>query len=265
MPPSPSPSTTATKTPPLWYVCNGGAVIGPMNTATLLRGVAVGQVSVDSFVRAHVWEQWRGVLQIREVCAFRRAQEESDAGKAPSESPAPDEEGEALARGFLRCAISPGESLLLALHAAVEATRAEVALVHRFRAPQRAFVTSFTHGGELEPLVGTLLPGFDAACAAAIDGRGVWGSQGVGSAQRALVQRLGRGAALRGVAMVPVRVAGRTYAMIELGRADHPFRACDKARLAGVRRVLEETFQKEGWNPWPQVSKRPRPLLLPIA
>ncbi len=262
MAPSPLPSTTGTKAPPLWYVCSRGAVTGPMNTATLLRGVAVGHVPIDSYVRAHVWEHWRGVLQIREVCAFRRAQEEP--GEVSGSRP-PDEQGEALARGFLRCAISPGESLLLALHAAVEATRAEVAMVHRFRAPQRAFVTSFTHGGELDPLVGTQLPGFDAACAAAIDGRGVWGSQGVGSAQRALVQRLGQGAALRGVAMVPVRVGGRTYAMIELGRSDHPFRACDKARLAGVRRVLEETFQKEGWNPWPQVPSRPRPLLVPVA
>lgn len=61
--------------------------------------------------------------------------------------------------------------------------------------------------------------------------------------------------------MVPVRIGGRTYAMVELGRFDHPFRACDKARLAGVRTAVEEVFEEAGWNPWPQrLLQRPRPM-----
>lgn len=258
-------SSTAPKTPPLWYVSDGLSVVGPMTTTTLLQGVAFGRVSEDSFVRAHEWERWRNVLQIREVCALRREQDRS--GQLPAEGwkpPTPTEQGWLLAQKFLRCAESPGEALLLSLHAGVEATRAEVGMVHRFKGLGQAFVTSFTYGGELEPRVGSAIAGFDPACAAAVDGRGVWGSQGKGPAQRAIVERLGQGASLRGVAMLPVRVMGHTYAMIELGRADHPFRACDKARLAGVRRALESLFVERGWDPWPrgQGARRSRLLLL---
>ncbi|HPB94975.1 MAG TPA: hypothetical protein PKW66_03625, partial [Polyangiaceae bacterium] len=239
-----------------------GAVFGPMNTVTLLQGVAEGHVPTDSLVRAHAWSQWRNILQIREVSAFQKASNPSFEPRW--ELPYPEDEGQALARSFLRCAISSTEALLLAMHAAVELTRAEVAMVHRYRGPERAFVTSFTHGDGLEPSVGHALPGYDAACVAAMDGRGVWGSQGVGSAQRALVARLSRGMALRGVAMVPIRVMDRTYAMLELGRSDHPFRNCDKARLTGVRRALEQVFVGEGWNPWPMsvLRGRQRPTMM---
>ena len=261
---------TSLKAPPLWYVRTGVTVVGPMTTASLLRGVAFGRVPDDSLVRGHAWDHWRRAFQIREVCALRKVQERAGKGWQPQHEwkpPTPDEEGKAFARKFLRASMSPGESMLLTLHAAVEATRAEFGLVHRFRSAEQAFVTSFTYGDGLEPLAGVAIPGHDAACAAAVDGKGVWGSQGVGSAQRAIMGRLFHaGHALRGVAMVPVRVLGRTYAMLELGRMDHPFRGCDKARLAGVRTAVEEQFVLEGWDPWPcGPVARPRPLLMPIA
>ena len=256
------------KAPPLWYVRTGVSVTGPMTTASLLHGVAFGRVPDDSLVRGHAWDHWRRAFQIREVAALRKVQHRAGAGWQPHDGwkpPTPDEEGKSFARKFLRAAVTPLEALMLTLSAAVEATRAEVGLVHRFRGTQRAFVTSFTFGDELEPLAGMVIPGHDAACAAAVDGKGVWGSQGVGSAQRAILGRLSHGGrSLRGLAMVPVRVHGRTYAMLELGRGDHPFRSCDKARLAGVRTAVEERFVDEGWNPWP-LARRPHPQLVPLV
>lgn len=258
---------TSLKPPPLWYVRTGVGVSGPMTTAALLRSVAFGRVPDDSLVRGHAWDHWRRAFQIREVCALRKVQARAGLGWQPQHGwhpPTPDEEGKAFARRFLRAGQSPGEAMLLTLHAAVEATRAQVGLVHRYRAQHRGFVASFTWGEGLEPLAGLPVPGHDAACVAAVQGKGVWGSQGVGNAQRAVLARLSfGGASLRGVAMVPVRVRGRTYAMVELGRSDHPFRTCDKARLAGVRTAVEELFEKQGWDPWP--SRAPRsPRLVPV-
>ncbi|PIE05547.1 MAG: hypothetical protein CSA75_04170 [Sorangium cellulosum] len=224
-----------------------------MTTANLLRDVAFGRVPEDSLVRGHVWHRWRWVRQIREVCAFRRVQAQVQDGWQPLQSrkpPTPFEEGQDFANRFLRASTSPTESLLVALHAAVEATRAEYGMVHRFRPHRRAFVTCFTVGDGLEPWVDLELAGFDAACVAAVEGRGVWGSHGIGAAQRAIVSRLGQNLPLRGVAMVPIRSIGRTVAMLELGRSDHPFRACDKRRLAGVRSALEQRYHRDEWNPW---------------
>lgn len=247
-------------TPPLWYVCREGSIVGPMNTATLLRGVAFGRVPEDCLVRGHAWEVWRHVSEIREVCAFRRIQERTGKGWQPLEGwkpPTPDMEGQAFAERFLAASVTPAESMLVTLHAAVEATRAERAAIHRYRAPRRAFVTSFTFGEGLESLEGEPLPGYDAACATAVEGKGVWGSRGLGLAQRAIVARLGQGVALRGVAMVPIRFMDRTFAMLEVARMDHPFRSCDKRRLAGVRRAVEQHFAEAGWDPWPGRVKPP--------
>jgi hypothetical protein len=241
-----------------------------MTTATLLHGVVFGKVADGSLVRAHEWQQWRSLCQVREVCALRREQQR--VGNPLTQNwkpPTPTEEASKLTQKFLRCAISPLEALLLALQAGVQVTRAQNGMVHRIKvqdAHHYAFVTSFTHGGQLDPHVGKVIDNFDPSCMAALQGRGVWGSQGKGPAQRAISQRLARHERLRGIAMLPVRVMGHTYAMIELGRADHPFRASDKARLAGVRNALENHFEQKGWDPWhpePQKdSPKKRPVLL---
>lgn len=258
MPRQQQPPSASLKAPPLWYVRTGVAESGPMTTAALLRGVAFGQVPDDSLVRGHAWNHWRRAFQIREVCALRNVQERAGRGWEPHQDwrpPTPGEEGRAFAQRFLRTAMSPTEALLLSLHASIEATRAQMGLIHRVRGPDGAFVTSFAWGDDLEPTVGQRIAHYDAARLAALDGKGVWGSQGVGAAQRAIVQRLASGGRrLTAVAMVPVTVGASTYAMLELGRADHPFRHCDKARLAGVRSAIEALFASTGWDPWPRTG-----------
>ncbi|HKO92506.1 MAG TPA: hypothetical protein VJU61_15200, partial [Polyangiaceae bacterium] len=42
-----------------WYVTNGSAVVGPVNTNLLLRGIAHGKVGRECFVAQHNWSNWR--------------------------------------------------------------------------------------------------------------------------------------------------------------------------------------------------------------
>ena len=52
--------------------------------------------------------------------------------------------------------------------------------------------------------------------------------------------RVGGLPACAGVAMLPLSVAGRVYALAELGRADHPFRGADQAHLRGVLDAMSD-------------------------
>lgn len=255
--------------PPLWYVWSGESVEGPMNTAMLLQGVSYGRVPTHSLVRAHAWTAWRELPRIREVRALQREKSRKGAHWHPPLGwlpPHPGDEAEHNTARTLCVATSQLETMLLALHAAVQETGAQVGLVHRFRSGDGVFATVFTHGPNLNRLEGEIVPGHDAAGAAALRGRGVVGSQGLGPSQRAVIGRLGTTSLpLHGVAMVPVRAGGRTIAMIELGRSDHPFRGCDKLRLAGVRRAVECRCEESGFGvevPRHFAIREPRPLLL---
>jgi len=249
-------------------VWSGEQVQGPMNTATLLQGVSHGEVPDHSLVRGHIWSEWRELPRIREVQALQRMKTRIGPHWHPPSGwlpPWPGDEAEHNTARTLSIAVSELETLLLALHAAVQETGAHLGLVHRFRPQDGVFATVFTHGPSLNVLEGEAVPGHDAAGAAALRGRGVVGHRGLGSAQRSIVERLGRSSAeLHGVAMFPLRAGGRTFAMIELGRSDHPFRTCDKQRLAGVRRAAEHRCEESRFG---YATRRfaygpPKPVLL---
>lgn len=212
---------------PEWLVCNGGVTVGPVRTELLLRGVIHGRVPTSAWVRQTGWENWRNLGQIREVSALSRMLERR---VDESESPAATlREGvDAVAQ-----ASDLGEALLIALHASAHATSATSGLAHRVREPLLLPTTSCAFEVPSERL-GEVLPWFDPAFALARAGRGriLSGSGTRGSVQHAVSARLSPGAALAGVAVLPIRVNGQLWAMLELGRSDHPFRTSDSVELA---------------------------------
>lgn len=208
-------------------VCNAGVTVGPVCTDLLLRGVIHGRVPSSAWVRQTGWENWRELGQIREVSALSRVLERRVDDLAPEPSSLQDG-AEAVAR-----ATDVGEALLIALHAAAQATSATVGLAHRVREPLLLPTTSCLFDAPNERL-GEVLPWFDPAFALARSGRGrlLTGGAERGSVQQAITARLSPGVPLSGIAVLPIMVNGQLCAMLELGRSDHPFRTRDSVELA---------------------------------
>jgi len=147
----------------------------------------------------------------------------------------PDTETTSLQEGAdaVARAADVGEALLIALHAAAQATSASVGLAHRVREPLYLPTTSCSFGAPSERL-GDVLPWFDPAFTLARAGRGriLPGSGERGSAQQASSARLTPEGELAGVAVLPIMLNGQLCAMLELGRSDHPFRTGDSVELA---------------------------------
>jgi len=212
---------------PEWLVCNGGVTVGPVRTELLLRGVIHGRVPSSAWVRQTGWQNWRELGQIREVSALARMLERR-LDQPDSELASLQEGADAVAR-----ATDVGEALLVALHAAAQATSATIGLAHRVREPLLLPTTSCSFGAASERL-GDVLPWFDPAFALARAGRGriLPGSGERGSAAQAISARLSPDVELAGVALLPIMVNGQLCAMLELGRSDHPFRTSDSVELA---------------------------------
>ena len=132
-----------------------------------------------------------------------------------------------------------GEALLLAMLAAIAATRASAGLVHRHREPFVGLVTSSVHGPQLDARLGDVISRQDAAWLAACEGTSVIGTPQSGPAERAIARRFSdETQTIAGVAMVPVFDGGLLLAMIELSRADHPFRARDAESLQRIAEMV---------------------------
>jgi hypothetical protein len=214
----------ARPSPPQWLVSNGNVTVGPVRTELLLRGVMHGRVPSDSMVREVGWQTWRQVGQIREVCALKRVLERT------MDEPSPKLRGFREGSQAVAEASDVGEALLLALHAAAEATSATVGLAHRVREPLLLPTTSCVFERSPEVL-GEVLPWFDPAFALARSGGVLLGPANGGAVERAISARLSADTPLCGVAMLPIAVGGQLCAMLELGRSDHPFRLSDAAEL----------------------------------
>ena len=236
--------------PPLWYVSNGDATVGPVRTNTLLRGVSYGRVPGDSYVREWAWGDWRKIEQIREVRSLRQHQKMRGGAWHPSQSwapPGPREQAMARTQDAVAPAQDRGEVLLLALQAALDETRSVVGLIHRFRSPG-GMVTSYGVGPGMADRLGQMVPTYDDALGAACQKRAVMGSQGRGSAQRAVLQRLSvPGIDVFAIAMLPIVSQGRLIAMLEIGRAERRYRVGDKARFEGVARGIAAGLNARAW------------------
>lgn len=212
---------------PEWLVCNGGVTVGPVRTDLLLRGVIHGRVPSSAWVRQTGWQNWRELGRIREVSALARVLDRRIDESAPEASSLP-EGADAVAQ-----AADVGEALLIALHAAAQATSATVGLAHRVREPLLLPTTSCLFEAPNERL-GEVLPWFDPAFTLARSGRGrlLRGSGERGGVQQTVSARLSPGVPLAGLAVLPIMVNGQLSAMLELGRSDHPFRTSDAVELA---------------------------------
>ena len=218
---------------PLWYVTNGHAVVGPVDTDLLLRGITSARIPNDCMVAQESWSTWRSLDQIREVSRLRRSfsWSEGDTDLCPG-----------IPEEFVQRAKDAGEALLFAMHAAVTATRATAGLVHRVREPFVGLVTSAVLGACMDHQLGQVVPKSDPALALAENGASFLCSMdetGGAPAGGAIARRFSAcEGQLRGVAMAPVFDGDRLLAMIELARADHPFRHEDAAVLSKIARVV---------------------------
>lgn len=219
-------SRLRSKPPPLWFVTNGDHTVGPVRTDLLLRGVAHGRIPDDCLVRELRWSHWRRLGEIREIRTLWIAQALGDPEPvATARRPIVD------AERWIAPASDPSEVLLFALHAAVTLTGATAGLCTRDR--EGRAVVSYARGAD--SLLGIELDADDPVLALAHAGHGTIGEPDAGSVESTIFERLSI-AALGGVAMVPLRYQGGLVAVIELGRADHPFRERDAAVLEALAR-----------------------------
>jgi hypothetical protein len=201
---------------PLWIVSDGDTMVGPIRTELLLRGVQHGRVPTDCHVREVGSDEWRRLDQVREI-----------AGLTGQTGSVNDFE---LASNELRRAHDEREVLLLLLHGAALATRAECGLVHRFRPPVGLPVTSYAFGNT-EAALGSVLSPQDPAYLLAKTGQGLRGAPSRGLAERLVADRL-LDPLLEGVVMVPVTFGTELVAMLELGRYQREFRINDLDALS---------------------------------
>lgn len=216
---------------PSWYVTNGQAVVGPVNTKQLLRGLDEGRVARDCYIAQHSWSNWRRQNHVREIRALRRWQwskrvtPEIEPVKRALRAPRFDP-------NLLERETNVRKLLAKTLELAVRATRANVGVVHRPRAPHVGLVTSFTHGPGMGLNLGEVVPWHDDARAVATRNRAILGQPDRDPWARSSARRLSCRIQQRvsGVAVVPIRF-GPSRGLLELGRYDHGFRDSDVAVL----------------------------------
>jgi hypothetical protein len=263
-----------------WFVTNGLVALGPLEFGRLTRGVAQGHVAPTSFVRHHSWKVWRELAEIEGLStvdrheAVRRLAGISSVADAraadPSSRPpppldvAPDSrDGRADSHpsrssvrpsaidpvGVLSSARDLESALLLALSTAIAAANADLGLLHRHREELGAVVATYAQGPNAETLLGMRLAPDDPSVLAARAGRTVIGEPLLGDAGRYIAGRLAPClSALRGVAMVPVVIYGDLVALIEIGRAEGPFRAREIGRIEDVVEALVGRIVVQGWR-----------------
>ena len=227
-----------------WYVTNGSAVVGPVKTNLLLRGVAEGRVSRDCYVARYSWSNWREQNQIREIRSLRRWQYSKQ--KDPDIEPVKQALRTPRFDGASFADIDRGERLLQrALEIAVQTTRASVGVVHQPLPPHIGLVTSVVHGPGMRQNLGEVVPWHDGARVVAEDDGPVLGRPDTDDWARTSARRLSTVAHPRvtGVALVPVKL-GERHSLIELGRYDHGFRQTDLLLLEDLSLTILERLGK---------------------
>jgi hypothetical protein len=230
-PPSPLP---AWKERPNWYVTNGDAVIGPVNTPLLLRGVFHGRVREECYVAQYAWSDWREQGEVREIAALRRCREntlgvpQADPIRHALRAPR-------LDTGALEHVVDDEGLVRQALKLAMGATQANVGIIHRPRPPHIGLVTSWAHGPGMAINLGEVVPWNDDARIVASKDEALLGDPEQQVWARSSARRLSNGLTrVHGVAIVSMRF-GSVRGLIELGRYDHQFRKSDLAVLEDVQ------------------------------
>jgi hypothetical protein len=233
-----TPRITPWRELPNWYVTNGRAVVGPVNTNLLLRGISVGKVDRECYVAQYSWSNWREQNNIREIRSLRRWQHSQK--RVPGIEPikqalrAPRFDGSALER------IAGEDSVLSrALELAMQTTKANVGIMHQPMPPHIGLVTSFAHGPGMGINLGEVVPWHDEARIVAATDRAQLGTPEQDAWARASARRLSNriNRRVNGVALVSIAFGG-SRGMLELGRYDHTFRQSDIAVLEDLSRSI---------------------------
>ncbi len=223
------------KETPSWYVTNGKAVVGPVDTNLLLRGIVHGRVDRECHVAQYSWSNWREQNRIREIRSLRRWQftqklkPEVEPIKQAMRGPRFDDDAlEDSKRG--------DELLSRALKMAVQCTKASVGVVHQPKPPHIGLVTSWVHGPGMGLNLGEVVPWHDDARVVASGDHAILGQPDRDEWARASARRLSNAVNQRvsGVALVSVNF-GSARGLIELGRYDHGFRNSDLEVLEDLK------------------------------
>lgn len=223
-----SPKNRRPRPPPLWLVTNGEITVGPVNTDRLVRGVLARKVPETCWVRPSLERGWRPLDEVREVRAI--------AGCAHPARPQTRADVQTL-EALLGLSDEPNDALLLSLELAKKKLGASVAMLHCFEGSRGSMVTRFASGLGADARIGARVSSSDSLVNVARTGRGALGEPSTEHAFQDAANRLGGDAgAVHGVGMVPIVRSSRVLAMLEVGRADHAFRAADFLALRDVSR-----------------------------
>jgi hypothetical protein len=199
-------------------------------------------------VRERQWRDWRPLDTVREVAALRRDQArygQIHVSRTRCHYTGPRTDvGLALLRKRLHWAKGPTEALSIGLSDAMRETGALVGAVHKrhIHMQTKGLATVIVMGPGMLRRVGRVVDADDPVLALAVSGQSLFGEPN--HLPATIVQeRLGGFPACSGVAMMPIRCAGRLFAMIELGRPDHAFRMGDMRRLALIANAVSERFE----------------------
>ena len=238
-----TPPGLGIKPPPLWLVSSGEKTAGPVSTRHLVEGARQGlpRTFRVKAIRTPTWRGhtvWRGLDQLREVRAI---------DETPSDRVRRLEKMNGLLglETLLRLSRDGDETLRLGLQVAAQRLGADFGFVHLFENDRHVPVTRLAYGPGASGRIGAPLMPNDILAHVARTRKSALGDVHSHHAFRVAASRLGgRTAEVTGVAMVPLSTAGRTVAMIELGRISHPFRAADQSSLAAVGQVIASRLTK---------------------
>ena len=198
---------------------------------TVVPLVAAGKVRPQHYVRDTRNQAWRPVISVREVRAL-----DDELFKNREHGNGQVDELATLST-LIGLSESTRETMLLGLHLAMKRTRSTSGLVHCFDDADKAPVTRVGEG--VEDGIGRRLSDGDPLTRAARAQHIGLGDPRLDSDFRAAATRLGGDVdAVSGVAMVPLIGERGVVAMMELGRADHPFRMTDAVVLREVMKVV---------------------------
>lgn len=232
--------------PPLWYVTNGETTVGPVTTNLLVRGVLHERIPDDCMVRERAWSSYCDLGRIREIAALKAAlarretiQLERNRWQEPAERPAPFPEFSSFLDGTSdRNAMFEGF-----LAESMRASGALVGAVHRRMPPYSGFVTASAAGPGMKRREDRAYAADEPTFLHAAEGRALCEATGKSRSSELVSERLGGLPASAGVALLPVLCAGRLYAVLELGRPDHPFRHADFKKVGELTGLLTSRIE----------------------
>lgn len=168
-----------------------------------------------------------------------------------SSAPAPVAGGELSVPGWtpemeLTAAKDLSEGLLLLLHAVVQRTPADLALVHKMSDEGATVVCA--HGPNAPDLLGTRVRLLDPAIVAAAGGSLVIAEPAPGPAGDATLQRLAKlGRQVEGAVMIPLRPRGRLMGILEMGKAER-FHLRSIIRAEDLARAFVAKAESSSWS-----------------